>query len=69
MGDDPIVFSLATRCSAVELRGRDWWEVDEIEPLAPQGPRLQRGDGTSLSSWHFPFLVAGPGVAPGRRGV
>ena len=35
----------------------------------PQGPRLQRGDGTGLSLWHFPCLVAGPGVAPGRRGV
>jgi hypothetical protein len=32
----------------------------------PQGPRLQRGDGTSLSLLHFPELVAGPGVAPSR---
>ena len=23
----------------------------------PKGPRLQRGDGTSLSLWHFPLLV------------
>ena len=28
----------------------------------PKGPRLQRGDGTSLSLWHFPYLVAAPGL-------
>jgi hypothetical protein len=26
-----------------------WWRADGIEPLARAGPRLQRGDGTSLS--------------------
>jgi len=26
----------------------------------PQGPRLQRGDGTSLPLWHFPLIGCGP---------
>ena len=33
---------------------KEWWEVDGIEPLAPQGPRLQRGDGASLSLLALP---------------
>jgi len=38
----------------------------------PQGPRLQRGDGTSLSLWHFPnerpFTAVFSQIGCGPRG-
>src|SRR6516165_5398305 len=46
--------------------GGKWTESN----LLPAGTAFTaRRRRTSLSLWHFPYLVAGPGIAPGRRGL
>jgi hypothetical protein len=50
--------SLACRAGAHEA-SEGWWEADGIEPLAPKGPRLQRGDGASLSLLALPDFEMG----------
>jgi hypothetical protein len=47
---------VALTCSTFKLHPLIWWEVDGIEPLAREGLRLQRSDGTSLSLPALPVL-------------
>ena len=61
---------LVSRSPIGELTGRAFNAVPSPDSFLGELERPGRiGDGTSLSLWHFPDLVAGPGVAPGCRGV
>jgi hypothetical protein len=46
------------RAASARRSARDWWEVDGIEPLAHEGLRLRRSDGTSLSLPALPVTRA-----------